>query len=57
MRYALNSSKLIKKLKWKPQTSILMGLRKTFNWYLNNPKYYLSLKKKDITARLGDKIK
>ena len=57
MRYALNSNKLIKKLKWKPQTSILKGLRKTFNWYLNNPKYYLSLKKKDITARLGDKIK
>tara|TARA_Y100001980_G_C14523952_1_gene299380 strand:+ start:66 stop:1091 length:1026 start_codon:yes stop_codon:yes gene_type:complete len=57
MRYALNSNKLIKKLKWKPQTSILKGLRKTFNWYLNNPKYYLSLKKKDITSRLGDKIK
>ena len=57
MRYALNSSKLIKKLKWKPKTNITKGLRKTFDWYLNNPKYYLSLKKKDITTRLGNKVK
>ncbi len=57
MRYALNSSKLINKLKWKPKTNITKGLRKTFDWYLNNPKYYLSLKKKDITARLGNKVK
>ena len=57
MRYALNSSKLIKKLKWKPKINIAKGLRKTFDWYLNNPKYYLSLKKKDITTRLGNKIK
>ena len=56
IRYALNSRKLIKSLKWKPQINISNGLKKTFDWYLNNPKYYLSLKKKDITARLG-KIK
>ena len=56
LRYALNSRKLIKSLKWKPQINISNGLKKTFDWYLNNPKYYLSLKKKDITARLG-KIK
>ena len=55
IRYALNSNKLIKNLKWKPKTNIINGLRKTFDWYLKNPKYYLNLKKKDITARLGTK--
>mgnify|MGYP006125570609 CR=1 FL=1 len=57
MRYALNSSKLIKNLKWKPKINILNGLIKTFDWYLNNPGYYLTLKKRDITARLGNKFK
>ena len=57
MRYALNSSKLIKKLRWKPKINILNGLIKTFDWYLKNPGYYLTLKKRDITARLGNKFK
>ena len=57
IRYALNSSKLIKKLRWKPKINISNGLLKTFDWYLKNPGYYLTLKKKDITARLGNKFK
>ena len=57
IRYALNSSKLIKDLKWKPNINVLNGLRMTFDWYLKNPGYYSSLKKKDITSRLGIKIK
>ena len=52
-RYALNSSKLIKKLKWKPKTNFLDGINKTFLWYLNNKKYFRSLNKKDINERLG----
>ena len=52
-RYALNSSKLIKKLKWKPKTKFSKGISKTFVWYLNNKKYYRSLDKKDIIKRLG----
>ena len=52
-RYALNSSKLIKKLKWKPKTSFLDGINKTFMWYLSNKKYYRSLNKKDIVKRIG----
>ncbi len=55
IRYALNSNKLIKNLKWKPKTNILNGLIYTFNWYLKNPGYYLTLKKKDIISRLGNK--
>ena len=38
-RYALNSSK-IRKLRWKPKTNIHDGLKKTFEWYLNNKNYY-----------------
>ena len=57
MRYALNSSKLITKLRWKPKINILNGLINTFDWYLKNPGYYLTLKKRDITARLGNKFK
>ena len=57
IRYALNSSKLIKDLKWKPKININEGLKMTFNWYLNNQEYYSFLKKKDITVRLGNKSK
>ena len=52
-RYALNSLKLIKKLNWKPKTGFLDGINKTFLWYLNNKKYFRSIKKKDINERLG----
>ena len=56
LRYALNSAKIIKNLKWKPRVSIMKGLEKTFDWYLKNPNYYSKLKKTDITRRLGNKI-
>ena len=52
-RYALNSNKIKKKLKWKPQIKFNNGLKETFLWYLNNKKYYSSLTKKDIVKRLG----
>ena len=55
IRYALNSNKLISKLKWKPKTSFSKGLNLTFNWYLKNIKFFDSIKKKDITKRLGVK--
>ena len=53
VRYALNSNKVIKQLKWKPKTNFTDGLKKTFDWYLNNQNYYSSLNKKDISKRLG----
>ena len=52
-RYALNSNKINKKLKWKSKTNLRNGLKNTFDWYLNNMSYYTSLKKRDITKRLG----
>ena len=57
LRYALNSNKIIKSLKWKPKVNISNGLSKTFDWYLKNPGYYSKFKKKDITKRLGTKRK
>ena len=53
VRYALNSSKIIKELKWKPKTTFKSGLIITFLWYLNNLKYFNKLNKKDFVNRLG----
>ena len=55
IRYALNSNKLISKLKWKPNTNFNKGLTLTFNWYFENIKFFDSIKKKDIIKRLGVK--
>ena len=52
-RYALDSKKILKKLKWKSKVTLKKGLENTFNWYFENMKYYTTLKKKDITKRLG----
>jgi len=35
-------------------TKINDGLEKTFLWYLNNKKYFRSIKKKQIIERLGE---
>ena len=56
VRYALNSRKIIKELKWKPKTNFNSGLKKTFEWYLNNIQYFKSVNKGDIIRRLGLKI-
>ena len=53
IRYALSSKKILKELKWRPETKFKIGLLKTFNWYLENLSYYSSFDKKDITKRLG----
>ena len=55
LRYAINSSKIKNKLKWKPKTNFKEGLYKTFLWYMNNQKYYKGISKKSIVKRLGVK--
>tara|TARA_B110001450_G_scaffold169537_1_gene158007 strand:+ start:1443 stop:2459 length:1017 start_codon:yes stop_codon:yes gene_type:complete len=55
IRYALNSSKLKKTLKWKPKTNLSEGIKKTFQWYFENKNYYKSISQKDINKRLGIK--
>ena len=52
-RYALDSSKILRKLKWKAKTNLKKGLEQTFDWYLLNKEYYKSLKKRDIVNRIG----
>ena len=54
IRYALNSNKIKKKLKWFPRTSFKEGIRSTLEWYNNNKTYYKSLSKKDFIKRLGN---
>jgi len=53
LRYALNSNKIKKNLKWYPKTNFSNGITQTIKWYLNNKKYYNSISKKDIINRLG----
>jgi len=55
LRYALNSNKIIKKLKWKPKVKFNEGLKNTFLWYLKNNTYYKSISKNHITKRMGNK--
>ena len=53
VRYALNSKKILKDLKWKSSTNFKKGLEKTFLWYLNNNDYYKTISEKDIVKRIG----
>ena len=54
-RYALDSKKIQKKLRWKIKVNFKEGLEKTFLWYLENNNYYKSILKDDIIMRLGIK--
>ncbi len=55
-RYAINSGKIKKELKWKHKISLIDGLNKTFSWYLNNKKFFKQISKKNINKRFGLKI-
>ena len=54
-RYALDSRKIRKELRFKPKINFKDGIKLTFEWYRNNKSYYKSLSKKDILKRLGKK--
>ena len=55
VRYALNSNKIKRELKWYPKINFSKGLQLTLDWYFDNKSYYKSLSKKDILNRLGKK--
>ena len=55
LRYALNSNKIKKELKWSSRITIEEGLKKTLDWYIKNKSYFNLIKKKDILKRLGNK--
>ena len=52
-RYALNSSKIRKKLGWKHLYSFNKALIKTVEWYLKNPKFYNTKQRRKFDKRLG----
>ena len=54
IRYALDSKKILKQLRWKAKTNFEKGIRETFIWYLKNNLYYKQISKKDIVKRLGN---
>ncbi len=55
-RYALDSKKIYRKLKWKPTTKLFRGLELTVDWYLNNKKFITSISKNLYDKRLGLKL-
>ena len=52
-RYALNSNKIQKNLKWYPNMKFSYGLENTIDWYLNNYKFFSYFSKKKFFKRLG----
>lgn len=42
-RYAIDASKIEKELDWKPKETFETGLRKTVEWYLNNPEWWQAI--------------
>ena len=52
-RYALNSNKILKKLRWKAKISLHEGLSQTLDWYINNKSFFNSVSKKLHINRLG----
>ncbi len=52
-RYALNSKKIKRQLKWNPKKNFASGLSDTLDWYLNNYKFFNQFSKKKFFKRLG----
>ena len=55
-RYALNSNKIRKQIRWKSKISLIKGLNMTIDWYLNNKSFINSISKKLYVKRLGLKL-
>ena len=55
-RYAIDSSKIQSTLNWRPDESFDTGLKKTVQWYLDNPEWWESILRKNYSLeRLGKK--
>ena len=52
-RYALNSKKISKHLKWKTKVSFNQGIKDTIKWYLENKTFLKSISKKQHEKRFG----
>lgn len=49
-RYSLDSSKIYKKLRWKPVYNFENGLKYTINWYLKNRNWWKNISSVDISS-------
>jgi len=49
-RYAIDSTKIKKELKWKPEVPFEIGLEQTVQWYLNNQKWLELVENNDYLA-------
>ncbi|MAW17188.1 MAG: dTDP-glucose 4,6-dehydratase [Pelagibacteraceae bacterium] len=54
-RYALNSKKIRKKIKWRPKINFNKGITETIDWYIDNQQYLNKISKKLFVNRLGKK--
>ena len=52
-RYALNSKKIKKHLKWKKKFNINNGILNTIEWYIKNKEWIKKLNKKNYEKRIG----
>ena len=52
-RYALDSKKILKELKWRPKIKFNEGLNNTIEWYLNNKSFLNQISRKQYEFRLG----
>ena len=52
-RYALDSKKIKKKIKWFPKKNFKSGLADTLDWYIGNYKFFNQFSKKKFFKRLG----
>tara|TARA_B100000029_G_scaffold509897_1_gene600115 strand:+ start:1625 stop:2653 length:1029 start_codon:yes stop_codon:yes gene_type:complete len=52
-RYALDNKKIKKTLNWEFKIKLDAGLKRTFEWYLNNLEFFTSVSKKLYDKRLG----
>lgn len=53
LRYALNSQKIRKYIKWKPQVMINKGITNTLEWYKTNKKFFKFIRNKNFINRFG----
>ena len=56
-RYAINASKISDELGWKPKETFQSGLKKTVEWYINNPEWWQKLLSFDYQLERIGKVK
>ncbi len=55
-RYAIDASKIEQELGWKPEENLESGMRKTVQWYLDNPEWWQRVLSGEYQlGRLGEK--